>query len=110
MLHNLLLDYDGYDHWELRNTNWENDVDVEHTKLEDYSKQLAAQSRNKSDGFTCSGARKMNPNSYGFKYCDDVDITDTESTETEQFHSCRSILISHYKYLQSNRALRLNLH
>ena len=105
VVHNLLLDYDGYDDWELRDRNWENDQDVEHTKLEKRSKELAARANNKCDGFTRSEARRMNPASFA----DTDEGGDSEKSESELFHLRRSILIDNFKYLQSVRQLRLRL-
>ena len=117
VLHNLLLDYDGFDDWELRDRNWEDEIDVEHTKLEEKSKALAQKSQFRSDGFLRSEARRENPGAHGYgEECDDDDGDEnknadpvTSRLQSDLFHERRSILIDHYKHCTKSRSLKLNL-
>ena len=112
VLHNLLLDCDGYDDWELRDVNWEGDINVEHTKLEEHSKEIAEKSRHNLDAYTRSEARRENQLAHTKdsenEKDDDEDLVDARPP-SDLFHERRSILIDHYKFLVSNRGLKLNL-
>ena len=115
VLHNLLLDYDGFDDWELRDTNWEDEIDVEHTKLEDKSKELARKSQFQSDGYLRSEARRENPGAHeNGEECDDDDSDKNADPvasrlQSHLFHERRSILIDHYQYCRKGRSLKLSL-
>ena len=101
-LHNLLLDYDGFDEWEFHDVDWECAVNVEHTKLEERSKQLAGKSKFFSDAFTHSEARMGNS-------IEQKKEDDKLRLESERFHQRRSYLIDHYKYMTKMRGLKISL-
>lgn len=104
VLHNLLLDYDGYDDWEKRDEVGAEDI--EHTKLEMSAIEMAGG----REGFTRSEARNIRPTSFLFEeeIEDESSVTDN-ANENDMFMQRRSNLIEHYEYLNGKRALKISL-
>ena len=110
VLHNLLLDYDGFDDWE--RWNMAGEEDIEHTNLERWAINRAANTnRTILEGFTRSEARRARPNNFTFAEEEDEqeDARYECLPEHEALIKRRSILIDHYEYLKSKRSLKFSV-
>ena len=101
VLHNILLDYDGYENWNYT----EADISVEYNILEDLAELRASKSLNRQGG---AGVRSSRKEQYGAV----VDVEPAGDTaliaeEKQEFDTRRAALIKHYDALHNNRALRL---
>ena len=98
VLHNILLDYDGYDNWNFN----EEDISVEYNVLEEMAELKASTSNG------VAGVRSRNREQYGV-----VDAAGTSDNtaflteEKQQFDKRRAALINHFDVLKNKRALQL---
>ena len=106
-LHNILLDFDGYDDWEVRDIDWVPDVD--HTNLEKRSKELAQKSSINCESYTRSERRRNNTDAVQEEDDDNGQENEHNGNENELFLERRLCLIDHYEYLKQSRELKLHI-
>ena len=108
VLHNILLNIDGYNDWELHDVEW--DDEVEHTKLEKRAEEIANKSKsNGVSSFTRSEMRRQDTSSFSFEDEGCFDVSGSEKAECQLFKERRSCLIDRYHYLVGERKLKLHL-
>ena len=103
VLHNILIDYDGYDKWNVENV----DNSVEYTCLEESAEKRAQQS---AYGDYESGVRSANRRMYGVVMDpDDNDVAGLCPLEEEAYHARRFNLIKHLKRMLRMRGVNLGM-
>ena len=102
VLHNILLDYDGYDKW--NEDNVENSV--EYNVLEESAERRAQQSRNRE---AVSGVRSANREMYGGQgdRDDDNDVCGYAPDEEEAYHARRFNLVKHLMRMRQMRLVHI---
>mmetsp|Transcript_14316 Transcript_14316/g.16648 ORF Transcript_14316/g.16648 Transcript_14316/m.16648 type:complete len:323 (+) Transcript_14316:290-1258(+) len=112
VLHNLILDYDGYDSWEnvLLDDEDEEAINVEYGWLEELGEEAAATSSYCNLVSVVSRSRYRNEEgtfAIDLEGDDNTAVPTSNASEEAAFHLRRSYLVDHYKVMQHQRALNL---
>ena len=110
ILHNIILEYDGYDNWE--EIMFENDecINVHYGILETIGRLNSNANSSNDRGFTRSQYRNNDNNQFSIdidQNNDEYDYSSTPVANVLRYYSCRDNLVEHYRIMCKHRLLSL---